>query len=126
VPDRLAALVALNPPSLARYESLLAPGGMLVVNDSLIEADPSRTDVEVVRVPCTASAKQIGDERLTCVVALGALLARRHLAGRPAIEVAIGELLGAKGPAVIAADIAALEAGWRAAEPRDRVVAAEP
>jgi len=124
VPDRLAALVALNPPSLARYESLLAPGGLLVVNDSLVEADPSRTDIEVVRVPCSASAKLIGDERLTCVVGLGALVARRRLASRPAIEVAIGELLAIKGPAVIAADLAALEAGWRAAQSIEQALAA--
>jgi hypothetical protein len=40
--------------------------------------------------------------------------------------VAIGELLATKGPAVIAADLAALDAGWRAAYPRERVVAAQP
>ena len=46
------SVVALNPPSMARYEPLLAPGGLLVVNDSLVEAEPARTDIEVVRLPC--------------------------------------------------------------------------
>lgn len=115
IPDRLAALVALNPPSLAKYEPLVAPGGLLVVNDSLVEADPTRADVEVVRVPCTSIARQIGDERLTCIVGLGALVARRRFVGWAAVEVAIADLLVSKGPGVVAADLAALDAGRRAA-----------
>lgn len=115
VADRLDALIVLNPPSLARYLPLLAPGGLLVVNDSLIEAEPERTDVEVVRVPCTAIATHAGDERLTCIVALGALVARRPIVGRAAVESALRALLAAKNPAVLAADLEAIEAGARAA-----------
>ena len=41
--DRADSVIALNPPSLARFEPILAPGGLLVVNTrSLIEAEPSR------------------------------------------------------------------------------------
>src|SRR6185369_3376537 len=35
VVDRAEAVVALNPPSLARFEALVAPGGLLVINASL-------------------------------------------------------------------------------------------
>ena len=54
--DRADSIVALNPPSLARFEANVALGGLLVVNTSLIEAEPSRTDVEVLALPCTGIA----------------------------------------------------------------------
>jgi 2-oxoglutarate ferredoxin oxidoreductase subunit gamma len=76
VVDRVDLLIALNPPSLAKFEGLLAPGGLLVLNDSLIEADPARTDIEVLRVPCSALARSVGDERVISVIALGAAIGR--------------------------------------------------
>lgn len=115
VADRLDALIALNPPSLARYEPLLAPGGLLVINDSLIEAEPGRADVEVVRVPCTATATRLGDERLTCIVGLGALVARRPIVGPAAVEAALRALLAGKKSAALEADLAALDAGRQTA-----------
>ena len=115
VVDSLDALVVLNPPSLAKYESLLAPGGLLVINDSLVEAEPRRTDVEVVRVPCTAIATETGDERLTAVAALGALIARRPFVEREAMRAALTGLLEDRGPELLAADLAAFDAGFAAA-----------
>jgi 2-oxoglutarate ferredoxin oxidoreductase subunit gamma len=73
--DVADAVIALNPPSLAKYEPLVAPGGLLVVNSSLIEAEPARDDVAVVRVACTSEAAALGDDRLAGVIGLGALLA---------------------------------------------------
>ncbi len=45
--DVADSVIALNPPSMAKFEPLLAPGGLLIVNASLIEAEPRRTDVEI-------------------------------------------------------------------------------
>ncbi|MFI5042701.1 MAG: 2-oxoacid:acceptor oxidoreductase family protein, partial [Acidimicrobiales bacterium] len=115
VVDRADCVVALNPPSLAKYEGLLAPGGLLVLNVSLIEAEPSRTDIEIVRVPCTALAKTAGDDRLVSVVALGALLARRPLVELASVRAAIEAIVSKKRPEILNADLGALEAGHRAA-----------
>lgn len=113
--DRADAAVVLNPPSLARYEPMVAPGGLLVVNASLIEAEPTRTDIEVVSVLCTALAKAAGDDRLVSVVALGALVARRPLVTPASVRAALAATLEAKRPEILEADIAAFEAGYRAA-----------
>ena len=48
--DCADSVIALNPPSLAKFEALLAPGGLLVVNASLIEAEPAGTDIEVLSI----------------------------------------------------------------------------
>lgn len=115
VVDRADAVVALNPPSMAKFEPTVAPGGLLVINTSLIEALPSRTDIEVVAVPCTALGRSAGDDRLLSVVALGALLARRPLVALPAVRDVIGAMVQAKRPDILAADLAALDAGYAAA-----------
>ena len=113
--DRADAVIALNPPSLARFESAVAPGGLLVLNTSLIEALPARTDIEIVAIPCTALARAAGDDRLVSVVALGALLARRPMVGLDAIRAAIAAVVQARRPEILEADLAALDAGYAAA-----------
>ncbi len=115
VVDRLDALVALNPPSLAKYEPLLAPDGLLVINDSLVEAEPRRDDLVTVRVRATAIATTQGDERLTCVAGLGALLARRPIVAEASFREALRAVLGVKNPAALEANLAAFEAGLAAA-----------
>jgi 2-oxoglutarate ferredoxin oxidoreductase subunit gamma len=115
--DSADSVIALNPPSMAKFESLLVPQGLLVLNASLIEAEPRRTDLEVVPIPCTALARTAGDDRLVSVVALGGLLARRPIVSLDAARQAIAELLGRKHPELVEADIAALACGFEAAEP---------
>jgi len=113
--DVADSVIALNPPSLAKFEPLLAPGGLLVVNTSLIEAEPSRTDIEIVAVPCTALARRAGDDRLVSVVGLGALVARRPIVTADAVRAALVELVGRHHPELVAADLEAFAAGHEAA-----------
>lgn len=116
VVDRADAAVVLNPPSMAKFEPLVAAGGLLVVNTSLIEAEPSRTEIEIAAVPCTALAKTAGDDRLVSVVALGALIARRpDLASGAAIRMAIEAIVSRKRPQILEADLGAFKAGYDAA-----------
>jgi 2-oxoglutarate ferredoxin oxidoreductase subunit gamma len=123
--DAAHAVLALNPPSLAKFEPLLVPGGLLVCNSSLIEAEPSRSDIEVVRVPCAVLARPGGspelgipprmgspaDGRLVGIVALGALVARRPIVRPESVHDAIERLLAEHHPELVAADRAAFEAG---------------
>ncbi|HYM85064.1 MAG TPA: 2-oxoacid:acceptor oxidoreductase family protein [Candidatus Dormibacteraeota bacterium] len=113
--DRADAAVVLNPPSLAKFEPLVAPGGLLVVNTSLIEAEPARRDIETVLVPCTRLAREAGDDKLVSVVALGALIARRPFVTPDAVRTALEAILSKKRPEILDADLAAFDAGLRAA-----------
>lgn len=112
--DRADAAVVLNPPSMAKYTPLVAPGGVLVVNTTLIEAEPGREDLDVVAVPCTALARQAGDDKLVSVVALGALVGRRRLVEPESVHRALAVLLGTKRPELVEADCAAFDAGYEA------------
>ena len=113
--DSADSVVALNPPSLAKFEPLLAPGGLLVVNGSLIEAEPRRTDVELLVLPCSGLARTAGDDRLVSVVALGGLIARRPIVSADAIRQALLEITGRRHPELVAADLAAFGSGYERA-----------
>jgi 2-oxoglutarate ferredoxin oxidoreductase subunit gamma len=113
--DMADTVVALNPPSLAKFEPLLVPGGLLIVNATLIEAEARRTDVEIAAIGCTALARECGDDRLVSVVALGGLIARRPIVGREALTQALIDVLGDRRPEMIEMNLAALTCGYRAA-----------
>ena len=115
--DRADSMVALNQPSLARFEPLVMPGGLVILNASLIEALPARGDVEAVAVPCTALAREAGDDRLVSVVALGALIARRTVVSPESIRQAIVEILGEDRRGLVGAGLRAVESGLIAALP---------
>jgi 2-oxoglutarate ferredoxin oxidoreductase subunit gamma len=113
--DAPDCVIALNPPSMAKFEPTMVPGGLLVVNTTLIEAEPARADLEIVALPCTALARAAGNDRLASVVALGALVARRPIVSVDVVRRALAELTEAKHPELLEADLAAFEAGFAAA-----------
>jgi 2-oxoglutarate ferredoxin oxidoreductase subunit gamma len=109
--DVADSVLALNPPSLAKFEPQLAPGGLLVVNSSLVEAEPRRTDVEIALVECTAAARDAGDDRLVSIVALGALLGRRPIVGARSARTALGAMLSRRHGELLEANLAAFARG---------------
>jgi 2-oxoglutarate ferredoxin oxidoreductase subunit gamma len=113
--DQADSVIALNPPSMAKFEPQLVPGGLLIVNSSIIEAEPQRDDIEVVLLPCTALAREAGMDRLASVVALGGLLARRPIVSVESARDALVGLTGAHHPEMLEADLRAFEAGFAAA-----------
>lgn len=67
--------VALNLPSYDKYEQLIQPGGTIVVNQSMVDRGAQRDDITTIAVPANEIAEELGDRRLTNMVAVGALLA---------------------------------------------------
>jgi len=83
------AVLALNLPSLDKYEDMIAPGGCIVVNESMVNRKPTRTDIRVVMLPANEIAREIGNERATNMVMLGALLANMDILPIEALEKAL-------------------------------------
>jgi 2-oxoglutarate ferredoxin oxidoreductase subunit gamma len=52
------------------------PKGVLVINSSLVDREPTRTDIDVVLLPANELAEELGDKRMANVVLLGGLLQR--------------------------------------------------
>ncbi len=68
------ALLAMNLPSLDKFEASVKPGGVIVVNTSLINRLPDRTDVTIVKVPANEIAMSMSNPRGANMVALGAFV----------------------------------------------------
>jgi 2-oxoglutarate ferredoxin oxidoreductase subunit gamma len=68
------AVIAMNLPSLDKYESLVAPGGVLVINTSLTNHPAHRTDIRIINLPANAIAESLGNPRLANLVLVGAML----------------------------------------------------
>jgi len=68
------AILVMNLPSLEKYEPLVKPGGVLVVNASMVDRDVTRSDITWVSIPCNEIAEEAGDKRMANMVAVGALL----------------------------------------------------
>lgn len=109
--DVVDCLVALNPPSVARFEPMVASGGILVVDSSRIDSMTRRADLEVVALPLTSLAGEVGDDRLVSIVALGALIGRRPIVQPDSIREAIADLLGRGREALVASDLRAFGIG---------------
>ena len=67
-------LIAMNLPSLRRYESSVVPGGMIIVDSTLIDEKVERNDVSVFYVPATKMAKDEGFATLANMILCGKLL----------------------------------------------------
>jgi 2-oxoglutarate ferredoxin oxidoreductase subunit gamma len=67
-------VIAMNRPSLVKFQNQIKAGGVLFLNSSLIQADTSRDDIEVVRVAADAMAKELGSAKSANMVMLGAFI----------------------------------------------------
>jgi 2-oxoglutarate ferredoxin oxidoreductase subunit gamma len=115
VVERADVAVVLNPPSHARFARTVAPNGVIVTNSTLVDARAERDDVFEVALPLSELAAAAGDPRLVSVVALGVVAARTGLVLPMSVHRALTEIVGRKRPAILEADLAAFDAGLRAA-----------
>lgn len=91
--SRPTAVIAMNLPSLDKYENKVKEGGLLVVNQSMVDREVKRTDIKVVMVPANSISEELGEKRMTNMVLLGALLANMDILPVAAIEKALKEHL---------------------------------
>lgn len=74
--DTPRCVIAMNQPSLIRYQSAVAEGGLLIVNSSLSKMeDATREGIRIHGVPMSELAIELGSARLANMVALGAFAA---------------------------------------------------
>ena len=64
--------IAMNEPSLDKFEDNVQKGGLILVNASLVKREVNRNDVTVVRVPANDIANKLGNLRVANIVVLGA------------------------------------------------------
>ena len=90
-------LIAMNLPSLLKFESLVKPGGTIFVNSSVVDKKVERTDVKAVYVDCIKIADELGNAKVANMVMLGAYIeAMRNLSTETIKEMLVHMFTGPK------------------------------
>jgi 2-oxoglutarate ferredoxin oxidoreductase subunit gamma len=105
------AVLAMNLPSLEKFEPDIRPGGLLLINSSLINRGSEREDLTVIEVPANEIATDLGNPRGANMVALGAYLGATDAVSLDEVITVIRETFAAK-PGVIDVNIEALQKGY--------------
>jgi 2-oxoglutarate ferredoxin oxidoreductase subunit gamma len=86
---RPSAAIVMNIPSFEAFEPLVKPGGVLVVNQSLVPNRSQRDDLRVFYVPATEQATEMGNARVANMICLGALTKALDILPLEALEQAL-------------------------------------
>ncbi len=105
------AAVVMNLPSLDKFEPLVAPGGVLIVNSSLVDREPVRKDITWLMIPAQEIAEMIGPRRLLNVVMLGALIEKLPILTLDEIKAALNAHLPERHKRLLPSNLNALDKG---------------
>lgn len=89
-------VIALNQPSALRFQNQIQSGGLFFVNSSLVEAEMSRGDITVIKVPANKIAEELGSSRSANMVMLGAFIKKSGVVSLESIIEALARTLGGK------------------------------
>ncbi len=87
------SLVVMNNPSMAKYESYVEPGGIIVYDSSLITVLPTRTDVTAFGIPATMMASEMDELTYSNVFLLGKIIERTGCVSLDSFEKALYDVL---------------------------------
>ena len=113
--DKADVIVAMNLPSLDKFEAKVKPGGLLVINSSIIERKSTRDDITVVYCDANRIAEAVGNPKGANVAILGAMLEKEPIVDLDKMTEAIRIELGERKARFLEGNKKALIAGMEAA-----------
>ena len=105
-------LIAMNLPSLDRFESAAVPGAKIFVDSSLIDRKVARSDVEAYYIPATRIASDEGLSGLANMIMIGLMIKKTGIIPYENVERAMKKLVPAKKANLIELNIKAVELGY--------------
>ncbi len=111
VTDNFDVLIVMNAPSLEKFEGQLKPGGDLFINTSIVDIEPTRTDVNIHRVDCNELAEsKIGNGKTANMVMLGAIIRQSEAVKLDTMNRVFEKVFTGKKAKLIPSNLKALEA----------------
>jgi 2-oxoglutarate ferredoxin oxidoreductase subunit gamma len=104
-------VVAMNYPSMIKYQNMVKTGGIMFLNSDLISDKPPRGDIKVVQVPANSLAHEMGNDRVLNMVMLGAVTATVGIVSEKALAQAVETVLEGKKRSLIEMNQKALTKG---------------
>lgn len=110
-------VVAMNLPSLDKFEPTLQPGGILIINSSLIERTITRTDITAYQVPANDIAAELGNAKTANMVVMGAVIAATSVVKTEAVLKAFAKIFAQK-PELLKINEQAINRGMQCINPK--------
>lgn len=105
--------IVLNQPSYDKFLQRIKPGGVLVVNRSIVAMENKRDDIEIIAIPAGELANELGNASLANMVCLGALIGKMKLINFERLQKAMNTIVGKKKPEMYELNMAAIKKGMR-------------
>ncbi|OCA84435.1 2-oxoacid:ferredoxin oxidoreductase subunit gamma [Bacillus sp. FJAT-27225] len=106
-----SAAIVLNIPSFEKFEPKVRPGGLLIVNSSLVDKKSSRTDISVIEIDATSLANELGNGKTANMILLGAFIERIRIVSEEAVLTSLKKVLSKEKHSLIHINKKALEKG---------------
>ena len=108
---RSTELIALNEPSLMKFEEGVLPGGTVFVNSDVVTDKVQREDLTAYYIPCSKIADEVGNAKVGNMVMLGAYVAATKVLKPETIEKMIQEMFAGPKAKFIPLNIEAFHRG---------------
>jgi len=104
-------VVAMNQPSMVRFQNKIQSGGIFFLNSSLIKEQVSRGDMEIVNIPANDLAEKMGNTRSANMIMLGAFIKKSNIVSLESVIEGLNVVLKGN-KKIIAINKDALAAGY--------------
>jgi len=105
-------LIAMNAPSLEKYEPATVSGGKIFVDSSLIEKKVEKKDVEAYYIPATKLALDNNLKGLANMIMLGLMIKKTGVMPFENVERTLKKVIPAKKANMLELNIKAIELGY--------------
>jgi 2-oxoglutarate ferredoxin oxidoreductase subunit gamma len=113
IPD---VVLALNLPSVNKYEYLVPDDGVLVVNSSLYNREIERKNIQSLLIPANEIAEELGMARLVNMIMMGAMLAMKPILPLDAVKEALEEHIPERHKKTLPINYEAMDRGFEFAK----------
>ena len=105
-------LIAMNLPSLDKYEKTVKAGGMRFYDSSLIGREVERKDVKAFPIPATKMAEENGTPTLANMIIMGKVLKETDDFTEESVRAALTKLISAKRADMLDVNFGAIKLGY--------------
>ncbi len=77
--SKFDTVIALNQPSVDKFESMVKPGGLLLYESTNVIKPPTRSDIDLVGIPASAEAAKMKNTKIMNMIVLGAFLKKKPI-----------------------------------------------
>ncbi len=109
-------VIALNQPSVDKFEPLVVKGGVLIVNSDMCPNGTKRKDIRVIEMPMSRVASDMGSMKIVNMLAIGIFIEATKVVKHESVEEDLVAFMGEKNPDLLELNMQAIKKGMEFAK----------